>query len=66
MSLRLSLNNLFNAYSGILPIYGGGVAIPLANGGTGATTGNALGPSTYSLTLITNLPQSTRPTRTCT
>jgi len=56
MSLQLSGNNIFNAYSGILPIYGGGVAIPLADGGTGATTGNVLGPATYQLTLMANLP----------
>ncbi len=57
MALQVSGNNIFNAYPGILPIYGGGVPIDLAGGaGVGATTGNVLGPATYSLTLITNLP----------
>ncbi len=32
ISLQVSGDNVFNAYSGVLPIEGGGVQIPLANG----------------------------------
>jgi len=56
VALQLSGDNLFNAYKGVFPIYGGGVPIPLANGQVAATSGNVLGPATYRLTLITNLP----------
>lgn len=56
MALQLSGDNIFNAYPGIMPIYGGGVALPLADGSTAATIGNVLGPATYRLSLITRLP----------
>jgi len=56
VALQLSGDNIFNAYSGILPIYGGGVPIPLYGGQTAATTGNVLGPSTWRLILSTRLP----------
>ncbi len=51
--LQLSGDNIFSAYPGFLPIYGGGVPIPLVGGGSAATVGNVLGPPTYSLILST-------------
>lgn len=51
VALQISGNNIWNAWSGVVPIYGGGVAIPLANGGTAATLGNVLGPATWTLLL---------------
>lgn len=56
MALQLSGDNIFNAYPGIMPIYGGGVAIPLADGSSAATIGNVLGPATYRLILSSRLP----------
>ncbi len=56
LALQVSGDNIFNAWPGILPVYGGGVPIPLANGQQAATTGNVLGPSTYRFSLIYNLP----------
>lgn len=56
MALQLSGDNIFNAYPGIMPIYGGGVPIPLADGTTAATIGNVLGPATYRLVLSSRLP----------
>jgi hypothetical protein len=51
LSLQVSGNNIFNAYSGFFPIIGGGVNIPLANGGIVPTLGNVVGPATYSVQL---------------
>jgi hypothetical protein len=51
LALQVSGNNIWNAWPGVVPIYGGGVAIPLANGGTAATTGNVLGPAIWTLLL---------------
>lgn len=56
ISLQVSGDNLFNAYSAVFPIYGGGVPIPLADGTIAATSGNVLGPATYRFALLTNLP----------
>jgi outer membrane receptor protein involved in Fe transport len=56
LALQVSGDNIFNAYPGYLPILGGGVAIPLANGQTAATTGNVLGPATYRFSLTYGLP----------
>jgi len=56
LALQLSGDNLFAAYPGILPIYGGGRPISLANGLTAATTGNVLGPATFRLVLTAKLP----------
>ncbi len=56
LSLQLSGDNIFNAYPGYLPIYGGGVPIPLFGGQSAATVGNVLGPATYRLMLSTRLP----------
>lgn len=53
LALQISGNNIFNAWSGVVPIYGGGVSIPLAGGGTAATLGNVLGPATWTL-LVTS------------
>jgi hypothetical protein len=49
LSLQISGNNIWNAWPGVIPVYGEGVAIPLANGGTAATLGNVLGPATWTL-----------------
>jgi len=51
LSLQVSGDNIFNAYSGVLPVEGGGVTIPLANGQLGGTTGNVLGPAVYTFVL---------------
>ena len=51
LSLQISGNNIWNAWPGVVPIYGSGVAIPLANGGTAATLGNVLGPATWTFLL---------------
>ncbi|HEY8298290.1 MAG TPA: TonB-dependent receptor [Candidatus Baltobacteraceae bacterium] len=56
LSLQLSGDNIFNAYPGFLPIYGGGVPIPLVGGSSAATVGNVLGPPTYRLILSTRFP----------
>jgi hypothetical protein len=50
-ALQISGNNIWNAWPGVVPIYGSGVAIPLANGGTAATLGNVLGPATWTFLL---------------
>lgn len=51
LSLQISGNNIWNAWPGVLPTYGSGVAIPLANNWTAATQGNVLGPATWTLVL---------------
>jgi outer membrane receptor protein involved in Fe transport len=51
LALQISGNNIWNAWPGVVPIYGSGVAIPLANGGTAATYGNVLGPAIWSFIL---------------
>jgi outer membrane receptor protein involved in Fe transport len=56
LALQLSGDNIFNAYPGFLPIYGGGVPIQLIGNPPGATTGNVLGPATWRLVLSTKLP----------
>lgn len=56
LSLQVSGDNVFNAYPGYLPIYGGGVAIPLYGNQTAATVGNVLGPATYRFVLSSSLP----------
>lgn len=53
LALQISGDNIFNAYPGLLPIYGGGVPIPLIGGQYGATAGNVLGPATWRLVLST-------------
>jgi outer membrane receptor protein involved in Fe transport len=62
LSLQVSGNNLTNAWSGLFPIQGGGIAIPLANGALGATTQNVLGPSTVRVMLIKNFGEGANPT----
>jgi outer membrane receptor protein involved in Fe transport len=47
LSFQVSGSNLFNAWAGLFPVFGGGVGVPLANGQTGATVGNVLGPASY-------------------
>jgi len=53
LAVQISGNNIWNAWPGVVPIYGSGVSIPLANGGTAATLGNVLGPATWTF-LLTN------------
>ncbi|HKU68056.1 MAG TPA: TonB-dependent receptor [Candidatus Baltobacteraceae bacterium] len=53
LALQLSGDNIFNAYPGILPVWGAGVPITVASGGTAATNGNVLGPATWRLVLST-------------
>jgi hypothetical protein len=45
--VQISGSNIFNAWPGLFPTLGGGVAIPLANGQEGATLGNVVGPASY-------------------
>ncbi|MHB8146115.1 MAG: TonB-dependent receptor domain-containing protein [Vulcanimicrobiaceae bacterium] len=47
LSVQISGDNIFNAYSGLFPVYGGGVPVQLSTGAQGATVGNVLGPATY-------------------
>lgn len=51
LSLQISGNNIFNQYSSFFPIVGGGVGIPLANGGVVPALGNVMGPDTWSVQL---------------
>lgn len=53
LAFQISGDNIFNAYPGILPVYGAGVPIPLANGGVAATNGNVLGPATWRFMITT-------------
>jgi hypothetical protein len=57
IALQISGNNIWNAWPGVVPIYGSGVAIPLANGGTAATLGNVLGPANWTLLVTSALPR---------
>ena len=50
---QISGDNIFNAYNGLFPVYGGGVPVPLVNGSQAATVGNVLGPATYRFILTT-------------
>lgn len=56
ISLQISGDNIFNAYPGLLPVWGAGVPIDLYGGQTAATNGNVLGPATYRLIMSTKLP----------
>jgi hypothetical protein len=56
LSFQVSGDNIFNAWTGLFPIVGGGIAYPLANGQQGATIGNTVGPATYSFQLTKTLP----------
>jgi outer membrane receptor protein involved in Fe transport len=47
VSIQVSGDNIFNAWTGLFPIVGGGIAYPLANGTLGGTIGNTVGPATY-------------------
>jgi hypothetical protein len=55
LALQVSGDNIFNTYSGLFPIVGGGVPIPLANGTQAATTANVLGPATYRFVIVQRL-----------
>ncbi len=52
-NFQVSGDNIFNAYNGLFPVYGGGLPISLANGSQAATVGNVLGPATYRFILTT-------------
>lgn len=56
LSFQVSGDNIFNAWTGLYPIVGGGIAYPLANGTLGGTIGNTVGPATYSFQLTKTLP----------
>jgi hypothetical protein len=56
ISFQVSGDNIFNAWTGLCLIVGGGIAYPLANGTLGATIGNTVGPATYSFQLTKTLP----------
>ena len=47
LAVQVSGYNIFNVYSGLFPVYGGGVTVPLANGQVAGTIGNVLGPTRY-------------------
>jgi len=47
ITLQVSGRNIFNTYSGLFPVYGGGVTVPLANGQSAGTIGNVWGPAQY-------------------
>ncbi|HEY8298289.1 MAG TPA: TonB-dependent receptor [Candidatus Baltobacteraceae bacterium] len=51
LSLQLSGDNLTNQYPAVFPNFGGGLAIPLANGQAAATQANVLGPQILRVTL---------------
>jgi outer membrane receptor protein involved in Fe transport len=53
LAFQISGDNIFNAYPGILPVFGAGVPIDLANGGQAATNGNVLGPATWRFMITT-------------
>lgn len=53
LAFQISGDNIFSAYPGILPVYGAGVPIDLANGGQAATNGNVLGPATWRFMITT-------------
>ncbi|HUA08182.1 MAG TPA: carboxypeptidase regulatory-like domain-containing protein [Candidatus Acidoferrales bacterium] len=56
VSFQVSGWNIFNAWTGDVPVIGGGLAYPLANGGLGATIANTVGPATYRFQLTKTLP----------
>jgi TonB dependent receptor/Carboxypeptidase regulatory-like domain/TonB-dependent Receptor Plug Domain len=47
LAVQVSGYNIFNTYSGLFPVYGGGVTVPLSNGQVAGTIGNVLGPARY-------------------
>ena len=51
LAIQASGSNVFNAYHGLFPTYGGGVTVPLANGLQAGTIGNVLGPARYTFLL---------------
>jgi Carboxypeptidase regulatory-like domain/TonB-dependent Receptor Plug Domain len=51
LSIQASGSNIFNVYSGLFPVYGGGVTVPLVNGQVAGTVGNVLGPARYTFLL---------------
>lgn len=55
MDLQLTGYNVFNTYSGLFPMWGTGVPIPLANGTIGATQANVVGPAQWRLVFTKHL-----------
>jgi Carboxypeptidase regulatory-like domain/TonB dependent receptor/TonB-dependent Receptor Plug Domain len=53
LSLQVAGSNIFNTYSGLFPVWGGGVTVPLVNGQQAATVGNVWGPARYTFTIRT-------------
>ena len=51
LAVQISGTNIFNAYSTLFPVYGGGITVPLANGLQAGTVGNVLGPARYTFML---------------
>jgi outer membrane receptor protein involved in Fe transport len=47
LAFQVSGYNVFNTYSGVFPVFGGGVTVPLVNGQSAGTIGNVLGPARY-------------------
>lgn len=62
IQLQVAGDNLTNAYTGLFPTLGTGVAIPLANGQVGATQANVLGPSTIRVLMTKNFGEGANPT----
>jgi TonB dependent receptor len=52
ISVQASGTNIFNTYSSLFPVYGGGVTVPLTNNLQAGTVGNVLGPARYTFQLI--------------
>jgi hypothetical protein len=72
LAFQVSGYNIFNTYSGLFPVFGGGVTIPLMNGQSAGTIGNVIGPARYLFLLTktfgpaplaTPLPSSNQPPR---
>jgi hypothetical protein len=53
LAFQVSGDNIFSAWPGLMPVYGAGVPIDLANGTIAATNGNVLGPSTWRFMIMT-------------
>ncbi|MBV8116566.1 MAG: TonB-dependent receptor, partial [Candidatus Eremiobacteraeota bacterium] len=64
VALQISGYNIFNAYSGLFPVYGGGVTVPLANELQAGTIGNVLGPARYLFQITKALGQAGVPAGT--
>ena len=61
LAFQVSGTNIFNAYSGLFPIVGGGVGVPLITGGLGIGVGSTLGPAEYRFALTKALGSGAAP-----